>query len=288
MRIFQVLTRQLAAGKIKVTRKLLSRLRRETGGQRRSKRPPPPRRKPGGLTRSFCAALAAAWMLPICLFTGRVATAAQPSQSNTAASGYSAAALFNRANAAGRGGKLGLAILNYERAQLLAPNDADIAANLHFVRAKADLPDAPESWLTRSLTFARPNMLAWLGSFGLILAGMSMLFVRLYPQRRVAFRSLAFAGTLLVAAAIGSAITMHPKVTEAVVIAREAPARTSPVSVAEPAFRLREGETVTVRAERQDFALVETTAGRSGWVMRADLARVVPQSGNPAPFTHRT
>jgi uncharacterized protein YgiM (DUF1202 family) len=81
---------------------------------------------------------------------------------------------------------------------------------------------------------------------------------------------------------------MHPKVTEAVVIARESPVRTSPVSVAEPAFKLREGETVTVRAERQDFALVETTAGRSGWVMRADLARVVPQSGNPAPFTHRT
>jgi uncharacterized protein YgiM (DUF1202 family) len=41
---------------------------------------------------------------------------------------------------------------------------------------------------------------------------------------------------------------------------------------------LREGETVRVRAERQDFALVQTTAGRSGWAARADLARVVPQS----------
>jgi hypothetical protein len=32
-----------------------------------------------------------------------------------------------------------------------------------------------------------------------------------------------------------------------------------------------------MRAEHQDFALVRTAAGRSGWVARADLARVVPQ-----------
>ena len=119
----------------------------------------------------------------------------------------------------------------------------------------------------------------WPGSeaFGLVLAGMSLLLVRLHPQRRLAFRSLTFAGVLLVATAIGSAITMWPRVNEAVVIAREAPARISPVSAAEPAFKLHEGETVTVRAEHQNFALVQTSAGRSGWVARADLARVVPQ-----------
>jgi hypothetical protein len=48
---------------------------------------------------------------------------------------------------------------------------------------------------------------------------------------------------------------------------------------AEPAFKLPEGETVMVRAEHQDFTLVQTTAGRSGWVSRADLALVVPQAG---------
>jgi hypothetical protein len=32
-----------------------------------------------------------------------------------------------------------------------------------------------------------------------------------------------------------------------------------------------------MRAEHQDFALVQTSAGRSGWVARADLARVMPQ-----------
>jgi uncharacterized protein YgiM (DUF1202 family) len=66
----------------------------------------------------------------------------------------------------------------------------------------------------------------------------------------------------------------------AVVITDETPARISPVSNAEPAFQLRAGETVTVRAGHQGFALVQTSAGRSGWVPRADLARVVPPAGD--------
>ena len=277
MTLFQILTRRVATGKTKVTRKLLDRVCRETGGKPCSKPTKPPRRKRGGFTCSFCAALVAVLMLPSWLVTAHAAVGAQPRGSSIATGGYSAAGLFNRANACAREGKSGLAILNYERALLLAPNDADIAANLHFVRAKAGLPDAPENWFTRSLRYARPNTLAWLGSLGLALAGMSLLLVRLYPQRRLALRSLTFAGVLLVATAIGSAITMWPRVNEAVIISREAPARIAPVSAAEAAFKLHEGETVTMRAEHQDFALVQTSAGRSGWVARADLARVVPQ-----------
>ncbi len=232
--------------------------------------------------------LLAALTLPICLVTAQATTRAQTSASNPATSGYSAAALFNQANADARKGKTGPAILGYERALLLAPNDADIAANLHFVRAKAGLPDTPENWFTRVLTYARPNTLAWLGSFGLVLAGMSLLVRRFYAQQQLVFSSLTFSGALLVATAIGNAITIWPRVNEAVVISRESAAHISPVSAAESTFKLREGETVTVRAEHQDFVLVQTSVGRSGWVARAELALIVPQSGNPAPSTNRT
>jgi hypothetical protein len=280
MRLFQILTRLVPNGKVKVTRKLLDQVSRETGARPCSKRPKPRRRKHGGFTRSFCAAFEAILTVPIWLVSTLAVTAEQPRESATATSGYSAAALFNQANAYARAGKPGLAILDYERARLLAPNDADIAANLRFVRAKAGLPDARESWLSRSLDWARPNTLAWLGSFGLVLVGMSILLARLHTQRRLAFRSLTLVGALLVATAIGNAITIWPRVKEAVVITRDAPARISPVPVAEPAFKLREGETVTVRAEHQDFALVQTSAGRSGWAARADLGLVVPQFSN--------
>ena len=288
MTLFQILTRKLATGKIKATTRLLNRLRRETEGNRPSKPPKARGRKPHGLARSWCAELLAAWMLPLCFVTAQAATAGQPGENNTATSSYSAASLFNRGNFLVREGKLGLAVLNYERAQLLAPNDADIVANLHYVRAKAGLPDSPENWLTRSLICVRPNTLAWLGSFGLALAGLSLLLVRLYPQRRLAFISLTCVAALLVATEIGSAVMTWPRVNQAVVISREAPARNSPVPVADPAFKLHEGETVEVRAEHQDFALVQTLTGRSGWVARADLSRVVPPSRNRSQSTHRT
>jgi len=288
MTLFQILTRRVATGKIKVTQKLLNRVRRETDGKRGSEPPKQPRGTHHSLGRPCWAELVAATLLLLFAATARAATGAQPGGSTTGPSGCSSAALFNQANAFARDGKTGVAILDYERAQLLAPNDADIAANLHFVRSKAGLPDTSESWFTRSLTCVRPNTLAWLGSFGLVLAGLSLLLVRLHPQRRLAFRSLALVGALLVLTAIGSAITIWPRVNEAVVIANDAPAWNSPVRVAEPVFKLREGEAVIVRAEHQDFALVKTSAGHSCWVARADLTRVVPPSGNPAPVTHRT
>jgi tetratricopeptide (TPR) repeat protein len=288
MRLFDILTVRVDPEKMMVTRTLLHRVRRKMSGESCSKPPTTRRRKHQGFARLCCAALVAALTLPICLVSAHAATVVQPTVNTTATSGYSAAALFNQANADARNGKTGPAILNYERAFLLAPNDADIAANLHFVLAKAGLPDAPENWFARSLTFARPNTLAWLGSFGVMLAGMSLLLVRLQPQRRLAFRSLTIVGALLVATALGSAITTWPMMKAAVVITSETPARISSVSNAEATFKLREGETVTVRAEHQGFALVQTSAGRSGWVARADLARVVPQSGDRSQSTHRT
>ena len=62
---------------------------------------------------------------------------AQPAQPQSVAvppapaqAGYSAATLYNYANAFARAGKPGFAVLNYERARLLDPSDPDIDANL--------------------------------------------------------------------------------------------------------------------------------------------------------------
>jgi hypothetical protein len=192
-----------------------------------------------------------------------------------AAPGYSAAALYNQGNACARAGKTGQAILNYERAQLLAPNDSDIAANLHFVRAKAGLRDLQVS----CLNWAPPDTIAWIGSFGVLIAGAGFLLKR---------RTVTFAGALLVTAAIGNAITLWPKMSEAVVMIHEVPAFASPVVGGDTLFKLHEGENVTVRAEQKDFSLVQNSTGRSGWVGRADISFVVPQSGHHSQPMHRT
>jgi hypothetical protein len=42
---------------------------------------------------------------------------------------------------------------------------------------------------------------------------------------------------------------------------------------------LREAESVTIAAEHEDFMLIRTGGGLSGWVARANLGAVVPPVG---------
>jgi hypothetical protein len=269
MRIFQILTRRVAAGKAKLTRKLIDRARWAAGGKRPSNPPASPQRD---LRRHFlavCATLVAAIALPVCALAG---TTSQPG-------GYSAAALFNQGNALARVGKTGLAVLNYERALLLEPNDADMVENLSRVRAMAGLPDPREPWFARAAIMLPPNTLAVFGSLGLLLVGMSAILIRLYPRRRLVFCSVMCAGAALVAGGAASAMSTWPRMKEAVVMARDVPARLSPVPVADMAFNLREGETVTVLARRNGFALAQNSAGRRGWIALLNLASVVPRPG---------
>ena len=80
-----------------------------------------------------------------------------------APAGYSAPALYNLANAYARAGKPGLAVLNYERARLLEPNDSDIDANLRRVREMSGLPPEARNGFERISGLASPLLLPWLG-----------------------------------------------------------------------------------------------------------------------------
>jgi hypothetical protein len=209
-------------------------------------------------------------------FTLLPAQAATNAFVGAAPAGYSAASLFNQANADARQGKVGEAVLNYERARLLAPGDAAIAANLRHVRTEAGLPDPEESGIVRRLTALPPNLLAWLGCGGILLVGVSLLARRLRPRRPGRWNLATAIGVLFVAAAVGDAVLVWPQVHAAVVVVAATSARISPAALAEPTFQLRAGETVTIQSAHADFLLVTTAAGRTGWVARTDLGRVVP------------
>src|SRR3954467_2635403 len=91
------------------------------------------------------------------------AFAAQPQTPARKPSTYSADALYNVANSYARAGKPGLAVLNYERAALLAPNDPDIKANLDYVRAAAKVPTETPTRFVRFAEATNPTAAAWLG-----------------------------------------------------------------------------------------------------------------------------
>jgi hypothetical protein len=192
--------------------------------------------------------------------------------------GYSAPTLFNQGNDDARQGKTGQAIADYERARLLAPGNADIRANLQWVREHAGLPAASASWLERITSFASPNTMALLGWMGLVLVGAGILSTRSFSQSRSIFRLTTFAGIILVAFSALSAVATWQKYNEAVVVASEVSARISPVTDGEVSFKLRPGEMVTIDGHYNEFALVKNSAGHSGWVAQSDITPLIPRT----------
>jgi hypothetical protein len=196
---------------------------------------------------------------------------------------FSADGLYNLGNAYARAGKPGLAVLSYERATLLAPGDADINANLDFVRAAAGVPGKPRNLLARVVRTVNPAAAAWLGVLGIALSGSALLARRVVPRFRSALAGGVVLGIVFMTVSVSSAVLMWPRLHEAVVLVDQAPARVTPALMGEPAFLLREAETVAITAEHEDFILIRTAGNRVGWVARADLGAVAaPANGSQA------
>lgn len=205
-------------------------------------------------------------------------TAQPPAQAQAQAqAGYSAPALYNLGNAYARAGKPGLAVLNYERARLLEPNDPDIDANLRHVREAVGLPPESRSRFERMAGIASPRILAWAAVLGLLIAGASMLARWLYPQHRHKLAAATLLGISLVGVTIANGVALWPIMHEAVVVTQTAPVRVSPVPIEEPLFVLPEASIVRVMGEHDAFVLVRTEAGRTGWAQRANLAPILPR-----------
>jgi len=194
---------------------------------------------------------------------------------------YSAAALYNLGNSYARAGKPGLAVLNYERASLLAPNDPDIAANLRFVRASSHLPSESTGRFTRAVTVANPTVVSWLGVAGLVVLGASVLLGIVSSRHRWMRHAVTLLGVALLGFTVGNAVVLWPTLNAAVVITGATPVRVSPVPMGDPLFTLPEADTVKIAAEHEDFILIRTEAGKTGWVSRANIVPVVPRESLP-------
>jgi len=217
----------------------------------------------------------APWLLclALALATGAASFAAQP---EAPPAGYSAPALYNLGNAYARAGKSGLAVLNFERARLLDPNDPDLEANLRHVRETAGLPQPSRSAFDRIAGSLNPHLLAWLGVLGLLIAGFSTLARVGRKSHRGKLLAATFLGIALLGVSLANAVALWPVMHQAVVITASTPVRVSPVTTEEPLFVLPEAAIVAMRGEHEGFILVQTQAGRSGWVPAANLARIVP------------
>jgi hypothetical protein len=188
--------------------------------------------------------------------------------------GYSAPVLFNLANAQLRAGKVGQAILNYERARWLAPGDPDIAANLQLAQERTQAL-SPAAWPLRFPGWFSVNGWAGLGAGAVLLVAATLPLALLLPRRRPVLR---LARILAVVALLGSLSAIGARwgeLNRAVVVAKEADARIAPVSVGSPLFRLPEGAIVSILKSHGPFTLVSASHGQRGWVSHDAIEPVV-------------
>ena len=183
--------------------------------------------------------------------------------------------LFNLGNACYRDGQFGAAILNYERAQVLAPRDRAIATNLRLARKKAGVPAPALSEVEKAARVLTPNTLAWLGSIVLTVFCSALGIGRFLPRfSRDETKTIAMvAGVMLLLVATAFAIRWR-EFQRAIVVATKVPARIAPASAAAESFALKAGEPVTVSKTYGQFILVRTPDGRSGWVSKKEVGLV--------------
>ncbi len=309
MRTPKIILKGLVSGRVKLTPELLDTLKRhrQSKSATHGKDPSPACKQDQRLI--FATPLAGRWircsgmfmvcaslMLPLvsraagtdtvfeqanrAFAEGNMSAAARGYQSVISDKGYSAPVLFNLANAEFRDGKIGQAILDYERAKSLAPNDPDIAANLEFARRKAGLPAEAHSRMDAVSGMLSTNAWSAIAVTAILMIASIPLLKRLLPARRLALNTGAAAGGLAFLVAITAIISNWSQLNRAIIIAPETAARVSPVTVIQPLFTLHAGETVTLKRFHGAFALVTDSQGHEGWVSREALSPIIPRESS--------
>ena len=184
---------------------------------------------------------------------------------------------YNLANACFRTGDNTRAILYYNRALLLSPNDDDIRHNLAIAESqtKDSIEEVPEFFLS-SWTRGLRNMLderMWTVLSLVLLAATLVLGVMFLLARRTGARKGAFFGMLAAillciaatsfAASQRSAILNRDK---AIVMSSAAPVKSSPDRSATDLFVLHEGTKVRVTGTVNNWSEIVIADGKKGWI----------------------
>jgi hypothetical protein len=187
----------------------------------------------------------------------------------------SAAALVRRADAE-LATRPGSAILDFQRARLLAPRAAAVEQGLARARAAAGLPPADAGPVARAAGRLSPDEWSRLALAALALAALAGTAAAWRLRRR--WTGTAAAAALAVALVAGAAAwRTAPRPSDAVVIAPGAVARIAPFAAAEVAFPAPEGASVTILATHEGFTRIRDARGE-GWVPSAAVQPILSPS----------
>ena len=197
--------------------------------------------------------------------------------------GYESGPLYyNLANAYFKSGKLGKAVLNYERADLIMPRDADLKANYKFAKALVKEKPVPEKgiWGWRPVKvysdILTVNEITWLASFLFVLILLFLTASIVRPNLGKRFLAGVIVSVFLVVFNVAVIWEKANDIrTGAVTLMPEAGALFAPFDTATKFFSLYEGTPVNVLAEKDDWCKVKRSDGNVGWVKKDEIEKVM-------------
>jgi tetratricopeptide (TPR) repeat protein len=200
---------------------------------------------------------------------GKFADAANAYEKILASAAASPNLLFNYGNAEFKSGNLGRAIAAFRRAELLAPRDSEIRANLAFVRNQVQGATVRESFWQNWLGNFSLNEWTVLATIAFWLTFLLLAAKQIRPALATKLKSATwifavltiFSGTIL-----GVQAASHFSRQTAVVISAAATARSGPFDDAQSAFTARDGAELSVLDRREDWLQVADGSGKTGWL----------------------
>lgn len=191
--------------------------------------------------------------------------------------GESAAVYYNLGNAYYKADKIAPAILNYERALLLAPGDGDIRFNLQMARQKAVDQIEPLDAFFLSKWFNRLQDMGSADSWATLALVCFLLFIGclilFFFSRKLLLKKGGFyAGVvLLLIVVVANIFAAHQKTdletrNTAVVFAPTVTVKSSPNESGTDLFILHEGTKVAIKSTLGDWSEIVLEDGNVGWM----------------------
>ena len=208
--------------------------------------------------------------------------------------GYDDPALYyNLGNAYFKQGDLGRAILNYLRAERIAPRDDDVKANLDFARGQTlDVLETGEAPFIRFVTgllfrFTTGELGAVALASWLLFSG-SLLLAMIGPRRWLAWARPAALVTavllLLGAGSLAGRLYVDSTSREAVIVVEEVDVLSGPGNRYNPEFTLHAGAETGLVERRGAWARIALPGGSlQGWVPAASVEEVEVSRGALGP-----
>ena len=198
---------------------------------------------------------------------------------------HSAALYYNLANAHFKQDELGKAMLYYNRALRLRPNDEDIRHNLEYAEqsTKDSIEEIPEfflkTWiksLRGALSCTAWSILSLLMLVAALACGLLYLLAQRLSLRKIGFYLMTVTALLFVVttAFAWSERNMLVERSEAIIMNSAVSIKSSPDRAATELFVLHEGTKVTIGETIDGWAEVRIADGRKGWIEQERIERI--------------